>query len=704
MTPAEPSLVLVIDDDQTLHLWAQRQLLASGFKLVSAYNGSDGIAAFKIHLPAIVLVDIDMPDMDGFAACAAIRGLPEGKSTPVLMVTGTEDADKIASSYSAGATDFVVKPINWKVLIHRLHYMVKASHVLHQLKQSQARLSKAQQMAKLGHWEWSMRTNALYWSDEIFAIFELNRERLSADLLKFLNMIHPEDRHLVEQGFDQAIKKQATVTIEYRIITGLGNASMVEQQIETIKDVHGELTGLTGTLQDITERKHHESQVRQLAYYDVITGLPNRSFFLEQLGKTLATAKRHNHHFALLFLDMDGFKGINDCYGHSFGDLFLQAFAKRLTDGLRRADVGSRYLHNHAYEAEVARLGGDEFTLLLKGIAQAEEAAAVAENVQTWLNEPFLLEGQYIFSGASIGIALYPKDGEDASTLLKNADVAMYHAKKSGKGQYQFFHEAMNQKAEQRHKMESLMHQAVANNELQLFYEPIVCTTSGQVLGAEALLRWQSPQLGFLMPDSFIPLAEDNGLIYAFGEWVIRQACQELHALKQQGMGHLTLSVNVSGVQFSHNGFVAMVASMLEKYPFEPGLLVFEMTESTLMNQSVKMMGILLALKKLGIKLSLDDFGTGYSSLSYLKQFPLDALKIDKSFVKDLPDKSEDAAIVNAILALAHTLNLQAIAEGVETEQQRQFFINNNCLALQGYLFSKPMLMADFKRYWQSHP
>ncbi|MGZ8137323.1 MAG: putative bifunctional diguanylate cyclase/phosphodiesterase [Methylococcaceae bacterium] len=695
------SLVLIIDDDPTLHLWAERHLAGTGFALLSALDGPSGVEAFKIHVPAIVLVDIDMPEMDGFAVCAAIRELPSGRNTPILMVTGTEDAERIASSYAAGATDFVVKPINWKVLIHRLHYMVKASSVLNQLEKSEARLTKAQQMARLGHWEWNMLSNELDWSDEVFEIFEQARDSFVPDWPGFQEMIHAADRLFVEEGFDKAIKKRAAVTIDYRIITGKGRPGFVEQQIEIIENPQHELIGLTGTIQDITERKQHENQVRQLAYYDAVTGLPNRSCFLELLARALELAKRYNRSFAVLFLDMDGFKGINDCYGHSVGDLLLEAFAKRLTDGLRRSDVASRYLNHEGHDAEVARLGGDEFTILLNDLHRPEDAAIVASNIQKWVSEPFLLHNQQIHTAASIGIAIFPQDGEDCETLLKNADVAMYHAKKSGKGHYQFFHNSMNIKARKRQKMETLMHQAIANNELRLFYEPIVDAASSQLIGAEALIRWESPQLGFLYPDNFIPLAEENGMIIKLGEWAIRQVCSEYPLWRQQDMGHLTISVNVSGLQFNQSGFVAMVEKILTEYQVAPGFLVFELTENTIMSNSVKMMSSLLALKKLGVKLSIDDFGTGYSSLSYLKQFPLDFLKIDKSFVKDLPANSEDAAIVNAILAVANTLNLHTIAEGVETEQQRVFFENNTCQAIQGYLFAKPMLIDEFKKYWQ---
>ncbi|MDD5322015.1 MAG: EAL domain-containing protein [Methylococcales bacterium] len=696
-------VVLVIDDDQTLHLWAKWHLSAAGFEIVSAINGHEGIDAFKKHSPDIILVDIEMPEMDGFATCSGIRSVPGGSNTPLLMVTGTEDAERIEKSYLAGATDFIVKPVNWQVLIHRLRYMVKASKVFLQLERSESRLSKAQQMARLGHWELNIVDNKLYWSDEIYKIFQQDRGSFTPDQAGFLNLVHASDRLYVEEGFDKVIKNGTALTIEYRIITGTGKQHFVGQQIEIVKNQKNELVALTGTIQDITERKDHENQVRHLAYYDGITGLPNRTCFLEILSTALELAKRNERRFAVLFLDLDGFKGINDSYGHHVGDLLLKEISRRLTEGLRRSDITSRYLTHQYYSADVARLGGDEFTILLNELTQPEDAAIAARNIHQWISEPILLENQKIYSGASIGIALFPQDGEDSETLLKNADVAMYHAKKKGKGNYQFFHDSMNIKAKKRMEMENYMHQAVTNNELRLYYQPVVNAVSSQLIGAEALMRWESPQLGFLYPDDFIPLAEENGMILTFGEWAIHEACRQLKDWQQRDMGHLSIAVNLSSLQFNQISFVPMVKAILNQYQVDPAFLVFELTETVIMADSEKILGTLLELKEMGIKLSIDDFGTGYSSLSYLKRFPLDSIKIDQSFIKELTSNAEDAAIVTAILALARALNLNTIAEGVETAQQKRFLENTTCGAIQGNLFAKPMPMAEFRKYWHSH-
>lgn len=703
-------LVLVIDDDQTAHLWARRYLLTAGFELISALNGHEGIAAFKQHSPDIVLVDIDMPEMDGFATCTAIRQLPNGKNTPLLMVTGTEDAERVASSYQAGATDFVVKPVNWKVLIQRLHYMIKASSLLQQLEKSENRLAKAQQMARLGHWEWHFE-DTMYWSEQVFDIFQLDTSNFIPSYANFQTLIYAEDKAIVEESFDYVRENRTMRIVEYRIVVGEGQQRFVGQQIEAIENAKHELIGLTGTIQDITDRKNYENRITHLAYYDEITGLPNRTFFLELLATSIKLAQRGNRRFAVLFLDMDDFKGINDSYGHRMGNLLLKEFSNRLVNGLRRSDIASRHLDYKDYynrdhhNVDVARLGGDEFTVILNDLNYPDDAAIAAEHIQQWISEPMQLENQQIYTNACVGIAVYPQDGEDCETLLRNADIAMFHAKKLGKGSCQFFHDSMNVKAQQRRKMESCMYHAVANNELRLYYQPIVSAKTGELMGAEALMRWDSPQLGFLPPDDFIPLAEDNALIIKFGEWAIREVCRQHNEWKKQGMGHLTIAVNLSSLQFRQSNFLAMVEGILDEYQFiKPQFLIFELTESVIMSDSAKMFDKLWGLKRMGIKLSIDDFGTGYSSLSYLKSFPLDSLKIDRSFIKDLPNNENDAAIVNAILALAHTLNLSTVAEGVENQQQRKFLELSTCNSIQGYLFSKPMPIIEFNQYANTLP
>lgn len=705
MTTTETNLpqVLVIDDDQTVHLWAKRHLSFAGFNLISALNGREGIEKFQTHFPDIVLIDVEMPGIDGFETCVEIRKLSNGKNTPILMVTGTEDAERVADSFEAGATDFVVKPVNWKVLIHRLGYMVKASSVLHQLEKSQIRLSKAQKMAKLGHWELNFIDNKLYWSDEVYAIFQQDKAVFTPEQSTFLHLVHDSNKLLVTEAFDKAVNNQVPITVDYRIKTESDSSAVfVEHQIEVVLNAQQQLVGLTGTIQDISDRIAHEQQVRYLAYYDEVTGLPNRACFLNLLTKALELTKRNKRHFAVLFMDLDGFKTVNDTFGHQIGDLLLKEVARRITEGLRGSDITSRYSTEQRHNSDLARLGGDEFTILLNELAKPEDAAIVAGNIQSWLQEITHINDHKLTIGASIGIAIYPQDGETGEVLLKNADIAMYHAKKTGKNHAQFFHEDMNIKIKKRQLIESCMQQAIANNELRLFYQPIVNAATGLLVGSEALMRWQCAELGFMPPNDFIPLAEENGMIVKFGEWAIREVCREHKIWEQMGMGHLTIAVNISGVQFNQPNFISMVEAIVKEFAIEPKYLVFELTESLLMADTDKVVKILTQLKNMGIKLSIDDFGTGYSSLSYLKNFPLDSLKIDRSFVKDLPLNTDDAAIVKAIIMLANNLNLHTVAEGVETASQRKFMVDNTCESIQGYYFSKPMPMPDFKAYWQA--
>ena len=696
-------LVLVIDDDMVMHLWAKRHLLDAGFELVFASNGLEGLKKFQEFSPDIVMVNSEMPVLDGFDTCVRLRQLPNGKNVPLLIVTDSEDAEHIESAYLAGATDFVIKPINWRVLIQRLRYMVKASRVLHRLEKSESRLARAQQMARLGHWEWTFVNDVLYWSDEIYQNFLIDKNSFKLNHQTFLERINYADRLYVQECFNRVINTGEAITIEYRIDTTEDKPRYINQQIEVAKNTQGKIIGLAGTIQDITERRESENQVRHLAYYDRVTGLPNRTYFFELLANSLQLAKRNERNLAVLFLDLDNFKGVNDSYGHHIGDQLLKEISRKLTEALRHSDVTSRYTNYLDYHADIARLGGDEFTILLNELGRPEDAAVAAQHLLDIISQPIVVGEQKIYSRASIGIAVYPQDGVDIETLLKHADIAMYHAKTLGKGNFQFFHDSMNIKAKKRQEMEACMHQAVLNNELRLYYQPVIDTVSNRLIGAEALMRWESKELGFLMPNDFIPLAEENGMIIQFGEWALREVCGQHKLWQEQGMGHLTIAINLSGLQFNQGSFITTVRQTIEEFQVDPANFVLELTESILMADNEYVLSALWELKAMGFRLSIDDFGTGYSSLSYLKRFPLDILKIDHSFIRDLQANLDDRAIVQAIMALAKTLNLDTVAEGVETLQQKDFLESNLCDSIQGYFYSKPMPVGEFQHYWQNH-
>jgi diguanylate cyclase (GGDEF)-like protein len=465
-----------------------------------------------------------------------------------------------------------------------------------------------------------------------------------------------------------------------------GSLVWVLESESLLEGPDGRLSVIEGTTIDITERKRAEEQVKHLAFHDPLTSLPNRLLFNDRLTLAVAQAHRHNQKMAVLFLDLDRFKVINDSLGHSVGDELLRQVAERIQEHVREGDT-------------VARLGGDEFTLLVPGINVEEDAAKIARKICDAIHAPFWIDGRELFVTTSLGVSVYPSDGHDAETLVRNADSAMYRAKEQGRDNYQLYTPAMNAKAIERLSLESRLRQAVANDELELHFQPFIDLKTAEVLGAEALLRWRHPELGLIPPGEFIPIAELSGLIVPIGEWVLRTACAEARKWHQQGFQGLTVSVNLSSRQFQQTDLVSQVTQALEETGLEADKLDLEITESNAMQNAEHSINTLWGLKKQGVRISMDDFGTGYSSLNYLKRFPIDRIKLDQSFVRDLPGDKDDAAIAMAVIAMGRSLELVVIAEGVETEEQLAFLKGHECDQLQGFLLSRPLPSDAFETF-----
>lgn len=466
-------------------------------------------------------------------------------------------------------------------------------------------------------------------------------------------------------------------TLEFEIIGLKGSHRWLETHAVPLRDTQGHITALLSVTRDITERKAATEHIQHLAHYDALTDLPNRALLHERLRQAIHLAQRQSKPIAVMFLDLDRFKHVNDSLGHQAGDRLLVEVARRLQTCVRSSDT-------------LARLGGDEFVLVLAGVTCTSDATQVVQKVFTVLQLPFLLEGRELTITPSIGISLFPDDGSNADELIRNADAAMYQAKEAGRSTFHFYTADMNARAMDLLALEAALRRALERDELVLFYQPKIELTSGRMIGVEALIRWQHPEWGLVSPARFIPLAEETGLILPIGDWALREACRQAVTWRDQGRP-LTVAVNLAARQFRQPGLVARVAATLTETGIDPAMLELEITESAMMHDPQQVTETLSELKRIGVRIAIDDFGTGYSSLGYLKHFPVDVLKIDQTFIRDAPTHPHDATIVRVIIDMARALNLQVIAEGVETAAHLAFVQNMGCDLAQGYHFAKPM-------------
>jgi diguanylate cyclase (GGDEF)-like protein/PAS domain S-box-containing protein len=499
--------------------------------------------------------------------------------------------------------------------------------------------------------------------------------------LNVADFIYPEDLPLVNENIRKRFNNETgTIKYEYRAIRK--DKSVITFELYGSKIVYHGRDAIIGTVIDITERKNTEKMIKHMAYHDQLTNLPNRYLLREKLNEVIIASRQNNCQFALLFLDLDRFKAINDTMGHEVGDQVLTEIAERLKVCVEENDIISRY-------------GGDEFSVLLPESGK-QRASQVAYQILTKLSLPLTFHHHEILVTPSIGISLFPAHGENFDRLIKNADLAMYHAKSLGRNNFQFFNEQLNKKAQYELRLEINLRKALEKNQLVLFYQPQVNLETNQVCGAEALMRWVHPEKGIIPPADFIPIAEETGLIIPMGEWAIRTACQENKKWQLAGFSPIIVSVNISAKQFFQSNLVDIVKSALAETGLEPNFLELEITESITMDVE-RSISTLLELKKLGVKISIDDFGTGYSSLNYLRRLPIDKLKIDQSFIRECPNDINSNTIVRTIIVMAHLLKLQVKAEGVETKEQVSFLLGQGCKEAQGYLFSKPITVSEFE-------
>lgn len=525
----------------------------------------------------------------------------------------------------------------------------------------------------------------LYLSPSHEAVLGCKTGQVGSSLLPW---IVEDDREIMSEAIQHAFSSRKSRQIEYRLCTAARQEIWVETTINPVITAAGTVRKLVLVSRDVTERKKSEQKIHHLAYHDTLTDLPNRRLFVQYLSKELSQAKRVGSKLAVLFLDLDRLKDINDTWGHDVGDLILIEAAKRLKGCIRNHDM-------------VARLGGDEFTIVLTSVSGKEEVESIVHRLQSLLQKPLVLAGQTFTLSMSIGIALYPQDGVEADDLLKRADTALYVVKSRGRNSYEFFDPTMEAKTLERILMENELRKAINQGHFDIYYQPKTDLATGKLTGMEALVRWIHPELGVIPPNRFIPIAEETGMIIELGEWILRQACRQNKEWQNEGFPPLKVSVNLSARQLHQKNLTEVIETILKETGLEPKWLELEITESILVKLD-EAIDTLQAVRQSGVQISIDDFGTGYNSFSYIKHLPIDTIKIDSSFIQDIHQNQESQAIVKAIVTIAESLNLNVIAEGVELLDQVAALSENGCDQGQGYLFSKPLPTKDFKQYLQT--
>jgi len=677
---SQASRLLIVDDNELNRDMLARRLARKGYDIVLAASAQQLSQRVKEEAIDLVLLDIEMPEISGLEALKTLRETYSPIELPIIMVTAKDQSDDVVRALDLGANDYVTKPIDFAVALARIGTQLSHKRAQEGLRESEERYALAARGANDGLWDWNVQANAVYFSPRWKSMLGYQESEIGDNPNEWFDRIHDADRERVNE--EVAAHQKGVVPqfeSEHRVLHKDGTFRWMLCRGLAVHNGSGKTLRMVGWQTDITEGK----------VSDPLTGLPNRLLFTDRLGRLIKHAKRRKDYwFAVLFLDLDGFKMINDSLGHLVGDQLLVGVASRLEKCLRATDTVARLGEGFI----VARMGGDEFTVLLDDLKDPGDAKQAAERLMKSVTSPFMLGGREVFTSMSIGIALSNPSYEQAEDILRDADTAMYRAKSRGKARYEIFDADMRASVVARLQLEMDLRRALEHGEFHNVYQPIVSLAAGQIVGFEALLRWQHPTRGQLGPEEFIAVAEETGLIRDLGWWNLREACRQMSEWRAgyNAYSQLTMSVNLSPKQFLQANLVEDIGSLMRELKLPPQALKLELTESTVMGDPSAAVEMLQQIKSLGISLAIDDFGTGYSSLSYLHRFPLDTLKIDRSFISSIGN-GEDTEIARTILPMALNLHLDVVAEGVETIEQLVLLKKLQCKYGQGYYFSKPL-------------
>ena len=684
-----PQRILLIQDDAASAETIMESLSDSSdtaFEVQWVRRCSDGLK--NIKGAAAILVDLYLPDTRGIETFDLL--FRAARKTPILVLTDSKDEKTAKLAVQCGAQDYLFKTrLDAYLLPKAIGSMIDRAVYSDALFEEKERAVVT--LDSIG--------DAVVSTDVSGELTYMNaiaerltgwplEEALGRPLEEVLRIVDTETREPALNPMLLAIRDDKSVALKPNcvLVRRDGIESAIEDSVSPIHDRHGAVTGAVMVFHDVSAARAMTLKMSYLAQHDSLTDLPNRVLLNDRLNEAINLSSRYRRKLAVIYLDLDHFKHINDSLGHVVGDRLLQSVARRLFACVRSSDT-------------VSRLGGDEFVVLLWEVRHAQDAALTAIKILETLRLPHHIEEHALHITASIGIVTYPDDATDAETLLKRADLAMYHAKDAGRDSFQYFKLEMNARAIERQTVEENLRHAIERNELALHYQPKLDLVTGKVIGAEALIRWHHPARGMIAPKTFISIAEDSGLIVPLGRWVLREACRQARAWQVSGLPALGMSINVSSVELRSPGFVAGLRATLIDSGLEPRLLELELTEAVLIDDSRSIAAVLREVKHIGVRLALDDFGTGYSSLTHLKRFPIDALKIDRSFVRDLATDSKDASIVTAMIGMGRNLHMQVVAEGVETRQQLEILRDSGCHQAQGYYFGRPVPSERFSRH-----